>query len=200
MKPNKLSIAVTGGIGSGKSEVCQLIAGKGIPVFSADTMGHQALLRKDVKAMLIAEFGDSILKDGEIDRIELGKTAFCCKEKTELLNSIVHPAVIDEIHKEIDNHPRGITVFEIPLLFEAQLQNLFDIIIMVFADESVRLSRVLSRSGMTRKKFTEITAAQYDQKKARLLADYVLENSGDKEELALQLDNILKKICGECKK
>ncbi len=197
MKPNKLSIAITGGIGSGKSEVCRLLNEQNIPVISADKLGHLALADHDVKEQLIEEFGEQILINGEIDRNLLGNIVFKDELKTLMLNKIIHPVIIRMLQKEMSDQKTELTAYEIPLLFEVGLEKLFDIIIMIWASEKVRRDRLLKRSGMSELRITEIIAQQYSQVDAKARSHYIIENSGSMKELEKALKEVLKEIKNE---
>lgn len=187
MKPNKLSIAITGGIGSGKSIVCQWLSDQGIPVISADTLGHEALLSPAVQKKLIAEFGESVILNGNIDRQLLGNIVFDDTEKTAKLNTITHPYIISRIRKMLETQEESLAVFEIPLLFEAGLENLFDIIVIVWASENVRVERLEMQRGMDEHKISMIMAKQYSQEAAKARADYVIVNNDSLEDLEKKL-------------
>lgn len=196
MKPANLSIALTGGIGSGKSEAAAIITKIGIPVISADAIGHQVLKDHNIIHNLISAFGNHIAPQGRISRPLLAKTVFNDHHKTAILNQIMHPAIIASLKQRIANQSASITFYEVPLLFEANLQNLFDIIVMVFADENVREKRVLSRNGLSAQEFHDRASRQYDQRAAQKKADFVIVNNSDLlqlEDQVMQLLAVLKK-------
>ncbi|MDP8220374.1 MAG: dephospho-CoA kinase [Candidatus Stygibacter frigidus] len=191
MRRNKLSIAITGGIGSGKSEVCQWFGRHDIEVISADKLAHEALGAPSIQQELIDEFGDSIWREEQIDRQELGNIVFKDAKKTAKLNEIMHPYIISRINKMLETQTESILVFEIPLLYEAGLENLFDIIVMVWTSENVRMERLLKRNGMTERKIYEIMAKQFSQETARHRADYVIENNGSYIDLEKKLQELM---------
>jgi len=190
MKQNKFSVAVTGGIGSGKSIVCQWFNDQGIPVISADTLGHEALESPAVQKKLTAEFGESIIRIGNIDRQVLGNIVFDDADKTARLNTITHPYIISRIRRMLETQKESLAIYEIPLLFEAGMENLFDIIVIVWANENVRVERLKMRRGMNEGKISYIMAQQYSQEAAKARADYVIVNNGSLEELEEKLGEL----------
>ena len=190
MKQNKFSIAVTGGIGSGKSIVCQWFSDQGIPVISADILGHEALLSPAVQKKIIAEFGKSVVLNGNIDRQLLGNIVFDDADKTARLNAITHPYIISRIKKMLKSQKENLAVFEIPLLFEVGLENLFDKIVIVWAIGNIRVERLKMRRGMNERKISMIMAKQFSQEMAKARADYVIVNNGSLEELEEKLGEL----------
>jgi len=190
MKQNKFSIAITGGIGSGKSIVCQWFNDQGIPVISADTLGHEALESPEVLKKLTEEFGESIILNGNIDRHVLGNIVFDDADKTARLNTITHPYIISRIKEMLESQKETLAVFEIPLLFEAGLENLFDKIVIVWANENVRVERLKMRRGMNERKISLIMAKQYSQEAAKDRADYVIVNNDSLEDLEKKLGEL----------
>jgi len=191
MRRSKLRIAVTGGIGSGKSEVCQWFARQDITVISADDLAHEALGSASIQKKLITEFGERIWHDDQIDRQILGSIVFGDSLRTSKLNDITHPYIIGRIQKMLETQAESITVYEIPLLFEAGLENLFDIIVMMWASENVRRDRLLKRKGMTENKISEIMAKQISQETAKAKADYVIENDDSYKDLEQKLQDLM---------
>ncbi|MDP8210496.1 MAG: dephospho-CoA kinase [Candidatus Stygibacter australis] len=190
MKQNKFSIAVTGGIGSGKSIVCQWFSDQGIPVISADILGHEALLSPAVQKKIIAEFGKSVVLNGNIDRQLLGNIVFDDADKTARLNAITHPYIISRIKKMLKSQKENLAVFEIPLLFEVGLENLFDKIVIVWAIGNIRVERLKMRRGMNERKISMIMAKQFSQETAKARADYVIVNNGSLEDLEKKLEEL----------
>jgi len=190
MKQNKFSVAVTGGIGSGKSIVCQWFNDQGIPVISADTLGHEALESPAVQKKLTAEFGESIIRIGNIDRQVLGNIVFDDADKTARLNTITHPYIISRIRRMLETQKESLAIYEIPLLFEAGMENLFDIIVIVWTNVNVRVERLKLRRGMNEGKISYIMAQQYSQEAAKARADYVIVNNGSLEELEEKLGEL----------
>lgn len=191
MKRNKyISIAVTGGIGSGKSLACQFFKNYGIPCVSADILGHEVLQNQRVIDKLIAIFGSEIVIENQIDRSKLGNIAFNMENGDKILNSILHPLIVEKIKKNIKDQ-KSITAYEIPLLFEAGLQNLFDVCLLVTADKHVRMKRILQRKGMTTEKAENILNSQMPETEKAKLADHVIENNSTEQDLKNKLTDFL---------
>lgn len=149
-----LVIGLTGGIASGKSTVSNMIKDLGITVIDADVEARLAV-EKGKKAYheIISHFGPEILQsDGTIDRGKLGSIVFHDSEKRLLLNSIVHPAVREQmLTKKIDAEARGehLIVLDIPLLFESKLTYMVDKTLLVYVDEETQLRRLMERNNFT---------------------------------------------------
>ena len=194
MKRSKLSIAITGGIGSGKSEVCRWFSDNNIPITSADILGHELLNSKSVQDILRTVFGDEIWVNNKIDRLVLGNIVFENKAKTAQLNEIMHPRIIIKLKKLLKIQKTSIAIYEIPLLFESGLENVFDIILTVWASENVRLERLKKRPAMTAAKIEKIMAQQYSKLAAIARSDYVIENNSSIAELEAALTKLYKEL------
>lgn len=181
-------IAVTGGLASGKSTVCQMLHDLGAYTVSADEIVHQ-LLSPDtvIGKQIITIFGSEILCDQRIDRKKIAQQVFSSPEKLRVLEQILHPAVFDEIDnryqriKHEGKHP--LFVAEIPLLYESQSKAKYDAVISVVADESLCKERFLKKSKLNEKDFEERIQHQFDQREKALRADYVIYNNGSLDEL-----------------
>lgn len=150
-----LVIGLTGGYGSGKSTVSKMFESFGAKTVSADGLVHEAFEKGSIVWERVAEeFGKDILKKGgEIDREKLGKIVFSDEEKRKLLESIVHPEVIKKLKYEAEVFRRagkGVLLLEIPLLFEASLENIVDKIIVVRAEQETQITRLQKRYGISR--------------------------------------------------
>jgi dephospho-CoA kinase len=191
-----LVIGLTGGIASGKSTVSNMMKDLGITVIDADVEARLAV-RKGKKAYqeIISHFGPEILQsDGSIDRGKLGSIVFHNSEKRMLLNSIVHPAVREQmLSKKIDAEARGeqIIVMDIPLLFESKLTYMVDKILLVYVDEDTQLKRLIERNHFTEEEAKARINSQLPLKEKVSLADAVIDNNGTIEETRNQLLQIL---------
>lgn len=192
MKPNKVnSIAVTGGIGSGKSLACQILADHNIPCISADSLGHEVLKLPEIIDKLVNEFGCEILENNSINRNKLGCIAFKRQNGSSTLNNILHPSIIMLLKKQL-NQQTSLTAYEIPLLFEAGLQDLFDISLLITAHQALRKERIMKRPGMTESKADDILRSQMPESEKTKLADYVIENNDSQDILRNKLTIMLK--------
>ena len=184
-------IALTGGIGAGKSTVAQFFSELGANVVDADHLARIAIERgSDGFDEVIARFGESILSNGDINRKALAEIVFSDPDSKRDLEAIVHPRVQKLFAQAIiDNEPAGILIYEIPLLVETDAANKFDFIVTVEADEELRIERLLAR-GMF---ITDIKARLANQapSQARIdIADAVIVNDGDEDHLLRQVENL----------
>lgn len=187
-------IAITGSIGSGKSELVRILNKRGYKTISADEIGHQLLLDKRVRDELVKVFGREILSEEVIDRKKLGGIVFPDPKALHKLNTILHPKIIDEIKKEKLKHSNEIVFFEVPLLFEAGIENLFDLTLNIFAKLPVRIKRLKVRSGFSDAEIRERFSSQLGDEFKREKADLTIDNSGTKKAFTLQLDLVLQAI------
>lgn len=191
-----LVIGLTGGIASGKSTVANMLIDKGITVIDADIIAKQAV-EKGMLAyrQIIDEFGEDILlENGDIDRRKLGALVFTNEQKRLALNSIVHPAVREEMLKRRDEsiaNQETFVVLDIPLLFESKLESLVDKIIVVSVTKELQLERLTKRNQLTEEEALSRIRSQIPLEEKVSRADNVIDNSGTLEETKQQLEEIL---------
>jgi len=181
-----LTIGLTGGIGSGKSAVADMFSRLGVPVIDADVIAHQ-LVEPGTEALseVAAVFGGDILApDGSLARKRLAKIVFDDPEKRQRLEAILHPRVRDQIRafKEANRDQQYIIVV-IPLLLESGQRDLVDRVLVVNADEPVRIARVQQRDGRSVAQIRAIIKTQADDAQRRSAADDTLDNNGSIEAL-----------------
>jgi len=184
-------IALTGGIGCGKSLAGQYFAELGAIVIDADQLARAAIERgsKGFDEVVTA-FGDSILRNGEIDRKVLGELVFQDAEARKTLESIIHPAVRREFESAVASLKENETmIYEIPLLVETSAQDRFDLVITVESDYENRVQRLQGR-GMPVSQIDARIAAQATPEARREIADFLIENNGTEDELLRQVENI----------
>ncbi len=188
-------IAITGGIGSGKSTVVKFIEELGYKTVSADEVYTQLLKEESFVELISKAIGVKPLIEGGkavLDRKAVSKEVFGNQEKLKLLNSLTHPAIIKRMF-EIGESFNGVVFYEVPLLFEASLQDLFDNTIVVKRNITDRINSVMERDGTTEQAVINKINNQYDY---NLLQDnkyYYIHNDGD----MFQLKNSVVKIIGE---
>ncbi len=184
-------IGLTGGIGSGKSLAAEYFADLGAIVIDADQLARAAIERGS-KGFdeVVAKFGDSILKNGEIDRRALGELVFRDPTKKAALEAIIHPWVRSEFEAAVLSLSGNQTlVYEIPLLFETGGANRFETVITVEAQMDKRIER-LREKGLHLSEIEARIAAQASREERVSIADSVIENSGSKDDLLRQVENI----------
>ncbi|MFZ4107644.1 MAG: dephospho-CoA kinase [Candidatus Planktophila sp.] len=184
-------IGLTGGIGSGKSLAAQYFAELGALVIDADQLARDVISRgTEGFDEVVSYFGDSILKDGDIDRRALGQLVFNDPKAMSALEGIVHPRVTAEFNEAVQSLTgEQILIYEIPLLFEKNAHDRFDSVITVEADMEQRIERLRAK-GLHMSEIESRIAAQASREQRVSVADYVLENSGSEDDLLRQVENI----------
>ena len=184
-------IALTGGIGAGKSTVAQFFSELGACVVDADHLARIAIERGSAGFdEVVARFGETILANGDINRKAIAEIVFSDPAAKSDLEGIIHPRVQKLFAQAIiDNEPAPHLIYEIPLLVETDASSKFDFIITVEADEDLRIERLLTR-GMF---ITDIKARLASQapSQARIdIADAVIVNDGDEDHILRQVENL----------
>jgi dephospho-CoA kinase len=190
-----LVVALTGGIGAGKSLVAQYFSELGARVVDADQLSRIAIERgSEGFDEVITRFGESILRNGDIDRKALGEIIFKDKSAKADLEAIIHPRV-RELFFEVVNDLAAdeILIYEIPLLVETGAASNFDQIITVEADIEIRKSRLLKR-GMFISEIESRLAAQASPSEREAVATHVIENSGDEDQLLRKVENLWEEL------
>ncbi len=182
---------MTGGIGCGKSLAAEYFADLGALVIDADQLARAAIERGSSGFdEVVAIFGDSILKNGEIDRRALGELVFRDPAKKAVLEAIIHPWVRSEFEAAVASLTGNQTlVYEIPLLFETGGADRFETVITVEAELDRRIER-LREKGLHASEIEARMAAQASREERLSIADFVIENSGSKDDLLRQVENI----------
>ena len=197
-----LLVGVTGGIGSGKSIVCDQFRRLGRTVIRADEVARE-LTEKDaaVIGQIQSAFGDVYNAAGTLDRRALAAIVFTDRRKLERLNGIVHPAVFREIDRRLRMLPgeelRPYVVIEAALVFESGMDAVLDFVIVVDAPEELRIARVVARDGSTPEEVRSRMASQMKTEEKLKRADFTIENTGEKEglgEIIAFLDNLLRQM------
>jgi dephospho-CoA kinase len=184
-------IGLTGGIGSGKSLAAEYFADLGAIVIDADQLARAAIERGS-KGFdeVVTIFGDSILKNGDIDRRALGELVFKDPTKKAALEAIIHPWVRSEFEAAVLSLSGNQTlVYEIPLLFETGGANRFETVITVEAQMDKRIER-LREKGLHLSEIEARIAAQASREERVSIADFVIENNGSRDDLLRQVENI----------
>jgi len=187
-----LRVALTGGIGSGKSLVGEILEELGALVIDSDQLAREVIERGSPGyEEVITAFGDSILSEGQIDRAKLAAVVFKEKDLRKKLESIIHPLVREAAEKLARNLPSGaILVNQIPLLVESDGAKRFDYVITVSADEEIRRERLRLR-GLKDYEITERMAAQVADLDRENIANYILRNDGSIDELNRAVEELM---------
>ena len=188
-------IGITGSIACGKSLVSNYLQEKGYTIIDADKIGHMALENDEVKKQLVNKFGKSILKDNEVNRVNLGKLVFENNENLKELNNIIHPQIRKNISEQIQMHKNEKLVFvDVPLLFEAKFDDLVEKIIVISLDEKIQLERLMNRNSLSKEEALQRIKSQIPVREKEKLGDYVVDNSFTQENTYNQVDRILEKL------
>lgn len=188
-----LKIGLTGGIGSGKSEVSRRLSAKGAVVVDADAIAREVVEPGTPGlARVVAEFGDDVLRpDGSLDRPKLGSVVFADPEKLAALNAIVHPLVGERVAELQAQAPDdAILVYDVPLLVENDLAPMYDVVVVVDASDDVRIRRLAEHRGMPEADAKARIAAQASREQRLAVADIVIVNEGTLDELAARVDEV----------
>lgn len=187
-----LRVALTGGIGSGKSLVGEILEELGALVIDSDQLAREVIERGSPGyEEVITAFGDSILSEGQIDRAKLAAVVFKEVDLRKKLESIIHPLVREAAEKLARNLPSGaILVNQIPLLVESDGAKRFDFVITVSADEEIRRERLRLR-GLKDYEITERMAAQVADLDREKIANYILRNDGSIDELTRAVEALM---------
>ncbi len=194
-----INIAITGGIGSGKTEVTNYLLSKGYTVVDADKMSRE-MTGPGGKAIpyILEHFGASfILEDGSLDRAAMRDLVFRDPSKKELLEEGTTKVVLEDIEaikKERADSGDKVLFFDIPLLFETGTDVDFDAVLVVTADYDIRKARIMSRDSIDTAIIDLIMDSQEDEDRKIAMADFVIFNNGTIEELHGAVDLLLKKL------
>jgi dephospho-CoA kinase len=193
-----LRIGVTGGIASGKTTVVRHISGKGIPVVDADIVSREVLeLYPRIMEYLKAKYGDLVFKNGLLDRKELGRIIFSSEKDRKAYTDVIMPFIRLEIEKRLDElESKGYeaAILDAPLLFEEGFEKDMDCSILIYAEPSVQLQRLMKRNEITEEEARRMITSQMPVKKKLELADYVVDNSGDLERTKEEIDMVFMKM------
>ena len=185
-----MRIGLTGGIGSGKTTVTDLLAELGAVIIDADLIAREVVAAGSAGlAAIAAEFGDQVLgPDGEMDREAVAGLVFADPDARARLNAIVHPLVrARSLELVAAAPPDSIVIQSIPLLVETGQADTFDLVVVVDVPPEVAVARLVAHRGMSEADARARIAAQVDRAQRLAAADVVLDNSGEREHLAIQV-------------
>jgi dephospho-CoA kinase len=187
MTRRKLKIAVTGGIGAGKSEVCRIISESGYNVIHADDIAKDILRTdKGVKQQVVDLFGENSYADNDINRDYLSAVVFSDPDNVSKINSIIHPVTLVKINEMIEREfkIKDIVFVESALIFEASREDYYDYILLVVADEQKRIERILDNGHLSLKEITGRMKNQFSDDIKSKRADFIIYNNEGLDELA----------------
>ena len=191
-------VGLTGGVGSGKSTVADMMRELGAQVVDADEATHSVYEPGSPGFdAVVREFGAEFVEGGRIDRPRLGELVFHDDDARRRLNSIVHPLVREWMaQRTAEAAERGaeVVVQDVPLLFENGLERLFSTVVLVYAPEEQQVERLVSGRGFTPERARAMIAAQMPIENKRGLAHHVINNAGTREETLTQVRAIWKQL------
>jgi dephospho-CoA kinase len=194
VKNKKIKVAITGNIGSGKSTFSSFLTELGYPVINADEISKTILVSDPiVRKKVISEFGEKSYDGDKINSLFMAEKVFSDKKKLQILNSILHPLVMENIDQKIPElHKKNDIVFcETALLFEAKLKKMFDYVILIIADYELRKERIIESKRITKIQFSKRSENQIPDEKKIDQADFTFYNNGSKEELSKKITLLL---------
>lgn len=175
-----LKVGITGGIGSGKSVVCQVFQTLGIPVFNADQAGRELMETDPALITGIKKlFGEDSYNDNNPNREKISSIVFADKEKLQQLNALVHPAVLQYGAAWMEKQTSPYAIKEAAIFFESGSYKEMDIMIGVYAPEEIRIQRALQREGTTEASIRQRIANQMNEDEKMKRCDYVISNDGN---------------------
>jgi dephospho-CoA kinase len=184
-----LRVALTGGIASGKSLVAAELAARGAVVIDADVLAREVVEpRTPALAAIIDRFGPQVVRDGKLDRSQLGAIVFADPVARRDLERIVHPVVrarAAELERAAD--PDAVVVHVIPLLVETGQQQDFDVVVTIDVDHETQIQRLIARNGFSRAEAAARVDAQASSEERRTAADVVVDNNGNLDDLREQI-------------
>lgn len=193
-----LKIGLTGGIASGKSQVCRYFTELGAHIIDSDKVARELFESKSPHLKTLrTHFGDGIfLSSGELDRKALGKIVFSDKQQLDWLNNFTHPLINIEMKRQLTTCRSTYVILDIPLLINKQgtipahLRSLIDRILVVDTSLETQLVRIIERDGITKKEALNIINAQSTVQQKLLLADDIIDNNGNLDHLKKQVNKL----------
>ncbi len=187
-------VVLTGSIGCGKSSVCEILESKGFKVIDADKISKEI---SKVSAPIIAStFGSEYIQNGSIDTNRLGQLVFSDKNAKAKLEAILHPPIKEKIFAEAEKLEKDNKIYfiDIPLFFETQNYSELKPIAVVYAPLDAQIERVSSRNCLGREEAIKRIGSQIDIEKKVKMANFVIDNSGDKLDLKNRVNNFLEEV------
>lgn len=188
-----LKIAITGNIASGKSVVEEILKEKNFPVLDCDNVVHQLYKETSIKKQILTVFSEfDILEDGNISRPKLGKIVFVNEPLRRKLEGLIYPYVKQEILRFFyEQEGENIAFVSIPLLFESGFETIFDKTILIYADDKIRIARLIKRNKLEPEHAQNRLDIQMNQDKKVKLSDFVIYNNGSLEDLSGEVEKLL---------
>ena len=187
-------IGITGSSGCGKTTALNTLQQLGATILDCDAIYHRLLKEDNVLLSAIGSRFPEAVKDGALDRAALATTVFSDPAALEDLNKITHGAVVNEVKRQLASAPT-LAAIDAYALFESGLDQLCDVSVAITAPEEQRLSRIMSRDGISIEKAKQRLNAQYSQEEISALCDYTLCNNGTQAEFEAKCLAFWKRLC-----
>lgn len=190
-----IRIAVTGGIGSGKSYVCALLEKKGFSVYYADKESKRLTVVDDViREGLVGLLGQEVYQNGELNKALLADYLFAAPENAAKVNAVIHPRVKADFKNWVKRQDgKELVILESAILYESGFDDVVDAVVMVYAPEYLRIERAMRRDHATENQIRKRIVAQMDDEEKKSRADFVVINDGTMA-LDSQLDCLVEQI------
>jgi dephospho-CoA kinase len=201
-----LLIAITGGTGCGQTAAAKFFEKFGAKVIHADQLAHQVLERdREVRSLIRNELGNQyFFRNGRVNRKLLGEAVFKDERKLQILNSIVHPKLAEKLVEEIEAARESgkypMIVVDAALVYEAQMEHLFDAIVVITSSQKLRIERLVNRDKISKELAKQRIEKQISIRDKINWADYVIHNNNTLEELERRCRNVYQKILKDQKK
>ncbi len=182
-------VALTGGIGSGKTTISNVFSSLGVPLVDADIIAREVVTPGSPALQAISEhFGsDILLPDGSLNRTALRQEIFSAPEEKQWLNSLLHPLIHAETQQQLNQVSYPYVIWVVPLLIENNLTHLADRILVVDVPAEIQISRTITRDGVSREQVENILAAQASRQERLEKADDVILNDQKKQDLTARI-------------
>ena len=200
-----LKVAVTGSAGSGKTAVCNRLKALGLRVINTDTLAREVVVPGSRGfGEILSRFGQKVLQvDGSLNRSEMRRIITSDEDARRSLENIVHPKIIERMEREMARAVMGgRTIFfvEVPLLFEAGWNDYFDVIVMVSADDEMRIQRLMARDNVSRQEAQALLQIQKPDREKIQYSDFIIKNNGSRQQLEREVERFLKMFYQKYKK
>lgn len=190
-------LGLTGGIGTGKSTVANMLKGKGIPVVDTDLISREVIQYPEIIEKIKLEISNEVFDfNNKLDRKKMSEIVFENQEKLKKLNEIMHPEILKKMWNEVEKLKKDykIIVVDIPLLFEINMEKEVDKILLIYSSKEIQIKRIMNRDGRTREEAIKIINSQMPLYKKREKSDYIIQNNDSLEKLEKNLDKIVQKL------
>lgn len=190
-----LVIGLTGNIGCGKSSLSKILEENSLDVIDADLISREIMNDNNLLKKVFDTFGGNIKRnDGTLDRKKLGSIVFNDENKLVKLNSLTHPAIKEKIVKKISNiklQNKNIAIVDAALLIEGNFLDLVDKLIVITCDENIQIDRIINRDNITEEEAISRIKSQMSQSEKIKFGDYIIDNSGDMDDLIYKANKLI---------